>query len=503
MDGDTLRVRLAAAYGASLDGVTLAWDESRDAAAVSLADRVAPMLGEPRPDAATLYADPPLAPPWPRWPATAGAGTAASVRAVTDWAATRGADLSAVEIRTAPNGNRTVHARRQLWRQAPVMFIPRALMIVDEDLERSELGRDVFAERNVFDSRHTALAAWLAVERTRAGSPWRTYFDTLPADPDLPAFRSEADLARLADSAALASVAIVRRMLDADHTRLVGLLGDRAPERAGLAWARAICSSRLFKLTIDGHDRRGLVPVADFFDHGGGDTTWRYDDAAGGLVITAARNLDEGEELRLDYGSFSNAHFLTHYGFAAADNADDVALIVFPRAPDAFRDVLAACLWDLPLGAPVELEVGTRVEGGLRRALSLARLHTASYREIILSNDHGRFAERNFLWLHADHDRAALALVADAARAGLARLGEPGPLPDDATPWQRTCATVRAGERATLDAIAQLPERASPYLDDPAPWTWRRAATSMDILSRGADCVVRSYILNIADELPR
>ncbi|MBZ0233375.1 MAG: hypothetical protein K8M05_13690, partial [Deltaproteobacteria bacterium] len=64
-------------------------------------------------------------------------------------------------------------------------------------------------------------------------------------------------------------------------------------------------------------------------------------------------------------------------------------------------------------------------------------------------------------------------------------------------------ATVHAGERAVLDAVLQLPERATPYLDDPAPWTWRRAATSMDILSRGADCLVRSYILMIADELPR
>jgi methionyl-tRNA synthetase len=62
---------------------------------------------------------------------------------------------------------------------------------------------------------------------------------------------------------------------------------------------------------------------------------------------------------------------------------------------------------------------------------------------------------------------------------------------------------VRAAERAVLDAIMQLPERASPYLDDPRPWDWRRAATSMDVLSRGADCLVRSYILMIADELPR
>src|SRR5690606_24558347 len=121
--------------GAALDGVSLAWEEERDEAAVSLADRIAPMLGEPVPDAAAAYADPPLAPAWPRWSATAGAGTADSVGALVAWAAARGAELDAVEIRTSPAGNRTVHARRQLLRQERVLFIPRAALLVDEDLE--------------------------------------------------------------------------------------------------------------------------------------------------------------------------------------------------------------------------------------------------------------------------------------------------------------------------------------------------------------------------------
>lgn len=500
MDGDELRGRLAAAYGTSLDDVTLAWDETRDAAAVHLADRIAGMLGEPLPSAATANPDPPLAPPWPRWAATAGAGSEASVRAVVEWAAARGADLSAVEIRTAPDGNRTVHARKKLWRQDPVMFVPRALMIVDEDIEKSDLGQRLADIRGELESLHTPFATWLALERTRTGTPWRTYFESLPADPDIPAFRSADDLALLADTAALASAALARKTLDVDHARLVELFGGGAPDRAALAWARAICSSRLFKVTIEGHDRRAMVPVADFFDHASGDTTWRYDDAAGGLVITAAREFEPGDQVHLGYGAFPNAHFLTHYGFAVADNPEDVALLWFPPATDPLRDVIAACLWDQPLSAPIELEVNLRIEGGMRRALSLARLRKADYREIILSNDHGRFADRSYMWLHADHDRAALAMIADAARASAARLVDPA---SAETPWERTCATVRAAERAVLDAIMQLPERASPYLDDPRPWDWRRAATSMDILSRGADCLVRSYILMIADELPR
>ena len=503
MDGEELRGRLATAYGTSLEGISLDWNEDLDSAAVSLADRIAPMLGEPLPTAAAAYADPPLAPPWPRWSVTAGSGSAASVHAVTEWAAAHGADLSAVEIRTSPTGNRTVHAKRTIPRQRPVMFVPRALMIVDEDLERTDVGAAVGAIRGELDSLHTPFATWLALERARADSPWRVYLESLPAAPDLPAFRDAADLALLADTAAVASAATARSNLDGDHALLVEHLGKRAPERAAYAWARAIASSRLFKLTIDGHDRRAMVPVADFFDHAAGDTTWRYDDATGGLLVSAARHIDEGEQIHLNYGSFPNTHFLTHYGFAAPENHDDVALLLFPPAPDPLRDVLAACLWDTALGAPVELEVNTRIEGGMRVALSLARLRAASYREIILSNDHGRLQDGNYLWLHADHDRAALGLIADAARASIERMGEAAVLGEDATAWQRTCATVRAGERAVLDAAAALAERATPYLDDPSPWPWRRAAVSTDILSRGADCLLRSYILMIADELPK
>jgi histone-lysine N-methyltransferase SETD3 len=357
--------------------------------------------------------------------------------------------------------------------------------------------------RGDFDSLHTPFATWLALERARPTSPWRLYLDALPAAPDTPAFRSDADLALLADTAAIASVSGARGTLDADHARLVQLFGSKAPPREAMAWARAITASRMFKVTIEGHDHRAMVPVADFFDHAVGDSTWRYDDTAGGLVVTAARDLEAGEEIHLSYGGFPNAHFLTHYGFAVEENPDDVALLLFPPAPDALRDVLAATLWDQPLAAPIELEVNTRIEGGMRRALSLARLRTASYREIILSNDHGRFADRIFMWLHGDHDRAALEMIGEAARASIARMGEVPALGDDATFWQRTCATVKRSERAVLEAAIALRERAEPYIDDPRPWDWRRAATSMDILSRGADCLLRSYILMIADELPR
>ncbi|HUQ06146.1 MAG TPA: SET domain-containing protein [Kofleriaceae bacterium] len=503
MDGQTLRGRLAAAYGTPLEGVSLDWNEERDSAAISLADRIAPMLGAPLPGAATANVDPPIGPPWPRWAATAGSGSAESVRAVVEWAAARGADFSAIEIRTSPEGNRSVFAKKHLWRQDRVMFVPRALMIIDEDLDRSEVGARLAEGRGDFDSLHTPFATWLALERARGDSPWRTYFQSLPADPDLPAFRDAAELALLTDTAAVASAAGARRNLDEDHARVVALLGAEAPERAAMAWARAITSSRLFKLTIEGHDRRAMVPVADFFDHSDGDTTWRYDDAEGGLIITAARTIEEGEPIHLGYGSFPNAHFLTHYGFAVPDNADDVALLLFPPAADPLRDVIAACLWDQPLSAPVELEVNTRIEGGMRRALSLARLRNASYREILLSNDRGRFEERSYLWLHGDHDRAALEMIADAARAARARIEDQAPIAEDASPWERTCAVVRAGERAIHDAVIALRERAEPYIADPTPWQWRHAAVSMDILSRYADCLVRSYILMIADELPR
>ena len=493
MDGDTLRDLLAAAYGTRLEGISLAHDDDREPAAISLADRIAPMLGAPLADRpAPQPAEEP--PPWPRWadvPTRTAEQAVDDVRAVTTWATARGADLEAIEIRVSPTGNRSVYARRPIWRQDPVMFVPRDLMIVDENIEASGLGEVMSSLHGELASGHTPLAVWLASERLRPDSPWRTYLESLPSTPDLPAFRDRADMALLVDTTARLTALRHRLTLDGDHAKVAELLGDQAPSLAALAWARAVIGSRLFKLEIDGNDRRVLVPVADFFDAGdGGDATWSYNDADRGLVVTAARNIAEGEEIRLRYGEFTNAHFLTHYGFGAPDNPDDTALLVFPPAPDPLRDVAAAALWGHPLSQPVAIEAGYRIESGFRRALSLARMRAASYRDLIKGTDAGRWDLNELLWLHADHDRAALELIADAARAGIARL-DAHALTDVTTPWQRTVATVRAGERA------------EPYLADPSPWPWRRAATSMDIMCTGADCLVRSYILMIADELPR
>ncbi len=500
MDDDTLRERLAVAYGTRLDGESLRWDDQREAAAVMLADRIAGLLGEP----VVVAAEPGAAigpPPWPRAPIPTG-DRAAAVRDVVAWAAARGAVFDAVEIQISPAGNRTVHARRPIERQERIVFVPRDLILIDDNLDATPLGARLVPSRDRLSNQQTPFATWLAAERAQPGSPWRPYLDALPAAPDTPGFRDEADLMLLAATAARAGVLAARHSLAADHAHLVEVLGDDAPTLAALAWARAVTGSRTFKLMIDGLDCRGMVPIAEFFDHGPGDTTWSYDDSAGGLAITAARDLAAGEQIHLGYGEFANSHFVTHYGFAIDDNPDDIALLCFPPAANPLVDVAAACLWDHPLAAPIELEAGTRIEGGMRRALSLARLRVASYRELIKATDAGRFEGRELLWLGADVDRAALQLLAEAARANLARLVDPPP-GDNPSAWAQTAAVIRAGERAVLAAITELPERAAPYLADPSPWPWRRAAVSIAVDSRGGEALMRSYILMIADELPR
>lgn len=500
MNGEALRDELARAYGTPLPGVPLRWHELLDESAVSLADRVAPMLDD-APPPPPPPSPPPDPAPWPRLP-VATRDDAAALHAVTAWATAQGAVLDGVEIRIAADGNRSVHAREALVRNQRVMVVPRALMLVDDDLAATPLGLRLAPARERLASPHTPFATWLAIERGLADSPWRPYLDVLPAAPDVPTFRPDAELAGLADTAARAGIMAARRILHAEHAVVREVVGADDPGLAEHAWAHALTNSRMFKLRIEGTDRRAMVPVADFFDHGPGDTTWAYDDAAGGLVITAARRVAAGEELRLGYGQFSNAHLLAHYGFAVDDNRDDVALLLFPPAPTPLVDVAAACLWDHRLRAPVELEVGARVEAGFRRALSLARLRAASYRDLLHATDRGRFDNRELLWLGPAVETAALALVADAARAGLARLA-PGPTGDEPDPWARTQARVRAGERAVLEAILELPARAAPYLADPSPHAWYRAAVSIDILASGGLGLVRHYILNIADELPR
>ncbi|MBE7450982.1 MAG: hypothetical protein HS111_19445 [Kofleriaceae bacterium] len=104
-----------------------------------------------------------------------------------------------------------------------------------------------------------------------------------------------------------------RRILRADHAVVREVVGADAPGLAEHAWAHALTNSRMFKLRIEGTDRRAMVPVAGLLR-----SRPRRHDL--GLRRRRRRPRDHRRPprgrrrggLRLGYGQFSNAHLVAH-----------------------------------------------------------------------------------------------------------------------------------------------------------------------------------------------
>lgn len=250
---------------------------------------------------------------------------------------------------------------------------------------------------------HASLAAWLTTGDPR----WRAYLDDLPRSlPALPLFRDADALAALSGTAAHAlAIADRRDLLDA-HASL------RTPlPLADFSWGWAIVRSRAFHAPGSFERRLALMPIVDLFDHGHGDTTWTYD-PGDGFVITAERAIATDEHVTFPYGNLSNSRLLAHYGFTLPD--------------DPFAEAL------LELDRPVL--VTARVDPLFADALAIARQQVGT-------------------------EERALALLADAARRGIARLVD---APTGDPSWDASCARIRSAERSVLAQYVALADREGP-----------------------------------------
>jgi hypothetical protein len=494
--------RIADVYGVEVDtGPLVPARGARPEALVLAAEQVALAIGEARP-----RRQPRVEPTWtavPLLPAPAIDRDAALARLLT-WAADVGARFDAIEIVVAPDGNRSVRARRAIGEDEPIITVPRALMVIDEEIATTPVGRAVESVLSQLHSGHTLVSTWLATERRLADSSWRPYLDALPARlPDLPFFHGDADLDELAGTAARIAAGEAHASVVEDHDELLKLPALAGLPLADFGWARAILGSRAFKVTIEGRDLRALVPVADLFDHGSTDATWAFDDDAQTFVVSALRPIDAGEEIQFSYGQYPNSRYLVGYGFATPDNPEDDGLVRFARADDARTDLAGHLVWDLPLGAEAALPAGTSLTRETRRAISVARLRAATPRELVAAADRGRFHKRELRWLGSRIELEALGLLAAAARTGLKRLGPGHPPTGSPTSWQRTCAVIRASERATLEQLIAFTSAAAAHVSSPSAHAWRAAADDLPDEPTGADRLLRDYLRATADELPK
>ncbi len=493
VDGEALREEIAAVYGVELSA-DLCRGEASDAAHVVLADRLASAIScaGPRPpvpapdrDRATISGWTPL----PSAPVRPGDPALATARLLA-WARAGGADVSALEIRTRPDGYRTAHAARDLATGDRVLHVPRDLWF---DLERVRRTPVCDAVANLpLTSEQTPLAVALIAERRDPASRWRPYLDALPDRfPGMPMFQDAAALAPLVGAGVLDDIARRRGAVLDDHAAVVDHLEPRlGPSLAELAWGCAIAASRAFATEAGGALDRALIPIADTLDHGSGDVAYRCDAGAGGMEITAARQITAGEEIHLSYGRKSNARLLSGYGFCVSDNPADVARVVLPRSElDLRGELIARLWWSRPLGAPWEVQVSKNFDDDTRLALAQARLAVATERELMAALERGRL-RRDGPWLGDRNEAAAWAALATAAGARLAAI--PAIADDEATPVN---ALLR-GERRVLAELIEFVAEVGPRLPGATRWDLRRLGDS------SGDRLLGQYLRTIVAELP-
>ncbi len=362
------------------------------------------------------------------------------------WATLAGAEVDAIALGPSPLGGRGVFARRAVAAEAPLAFVPRHLMVTDGDVAAGPIGAQLAARAEDLGPQ-AVMAAWLADARADPESPWRPYVDALPIAIALPQFRPIDERLALVGTRALAAIEDAIALVVADAAVIAPLLPSAA-DLATYAWARAAIRSRCFG--VDGlvGAGRALVPVIELCNCGPPTAHWGYDAARAGFALTASQALAEGDEIVISYGGFDNATLMSGYGFAVADNPDDE---------------VGLCLAG-PTGVEV-WPVAATVDDRLRAALAAAEAVAGGW------------------------GVALFATAVDAARAvlgvGPAAVGEPA--------WQATCATVRAGERAVLDALAEAAAHLAPVAAAPSPAAWRALAAALaDAPSRGA-ALARTY----------
>lgn len=492
---------ITAAYGVVLDGEPVRGDASSDVARVMLADRLASAIHHARPHPAKPRANPDAVVPadWTALPELAQ-GTASDPIADTArllaWARAGGAELDAIEIRTTPDGYRTVFATRDFAEDERVMVIPRGLFFELDHAQASPVGQAIAAIGCELSTDRTAFAVALVAELRDPASRLAPFLAVLPRRlAGFPVFHGSAALAPIAGSPVISGAVWAHRTMRADFEQLAGPLAPVLTlTLAELAWARCAMSSRTFSVTIDGVTGSALVPIADCCDHGSANVTWHYDDRAGGLVFTAGRALARGEELRNSYGIKSNARMLVNYGFCVADNPADIARIELCRAPlDVRGDLIARLLWDRPLGAPWEVQLAHQLDRDAQLAFSQARLAVAPERELLAAVERGVIAKSGVGWISERNELAAIAAIADGARARLAERDRQPTAIDRETPFGQAIALLLAGERAVLENVIAFTAQAAAIVPGATRWDLERRGKT------GGISLLAQYVRKLAE----
>mmetsp|Transcript_70393 Transcript_70393/g.139641 ORF Transcript_70393/g.139641 Transcript_70393/m.139641 type:complete len:412 (+) Transcript_70393:49-1284(+) len=231
------------------------------------------------------------------------------------------------------------------------------------------------------------MALHLLLERAKGPTGWNaTHLRILPEEYDMTPFWSDSELARL-DGELQATSRKLATQVQTDFAAIIktaqgkgedGMLLQAGIDLESFKWAKATLWSRCTDLSVkkDAAPQRFLVPG---FDLANCDQSLpvAFCVSETSVILKAAKDLQEGEELCINYGPHPNNHLLLWYGFVIDENPCTSITIEFPvdAAAAGFLESLGAQMRDAEPGSG---RVTARCQPSFRDPIPCAMLFAAA-----------------------------------------------------------------------------------------------------------------------------
>ncbi|KAH0944047.1 hypothetical protein HID58_003684, partial [Brassica napus] len=261
------------------------------------------------------------------------------------WLSDSGLPPQKMAIDKVDIGERGLVASQSLRKGEKLLFVPPSLVISADSVWTNGEAGEVMKRYDVPD--WPLLATYLISEASlQKGSRWFNYISALPRQPYSLLYWTRTELDMYLEASQIRERAIER------ITNVVGTYEDLRsrifskhpnlfPKEVfndeTFKWSFGILFSRLVRLpSMDG--RFALVPWADMLNHNCEVETYLdYDKSSKGVVFTADRPYQPGEQVFISYGNKSNGELLLSYGFVPREGtnpSDSVELAMSLRKND-------------------------------------------------------------------------------------------------------------------------------------------------------------------------
>ncbi|CAH8356382.1 unnamed protein product [Eruca vesicaria subsp. sativa] len=261
------------------------------------------------------------------------------------WLSDSGLPPQKMAIDKVDIGERGLVASQNLRKGEKLLFVPPSLVISADSVWTNGEAGEVMKRYDVPD--WPLLATYLISEASlQKGSRWFNYISALPRQPYSLLYWTRTELDMYLEASQIRERAIER------ITNVVGTYEDLRsrifskhpnlfPKEVfndeTFKWSFGILFSRLVRLpSMDG--RFALVPWADMLNHNCEVETYLdYDKSSKGVVFTADRPYQPGEQVFISYGNKSNGELLLSYGFVPREGtnpSDSVELALSLRKND-------------------------------------------------------------------------------------------------------------------------------------------------------------------------